>query len=103
MLTLAESGDPVNDPSQVWPENRRQIVAGTLEVSHVFDQKKGGCRDVNFDPTRVPKGITLSDDPVLAARAGIYSHSHSDRVREIGYGKATDAVGKPQKDNAGNK
>jgi catalase len=101
VLTLAEPGDPVNDPSQVWPENRRQIVAGTLEVSRVFDQTKGGCRDVNFDPTRVPKGITLSDDPVLAARAGIYSHSHSDRVREIGYGKATDAVGQPQKDNAG--
>ncbi len=103
VLTLAEPGDPVNDPSQVWPENRRQIVAGTLEVSHVFDQTKGGCRDVNFDPTRVPKGITLSDDPVLAARAGIYSHSHSDRVREIGYGKATDAVGKPQKETSRNK
>ena len=103
VLTLAEPGDPVNDPSQVWPENRRQIVAGTLEVSQVFDQTKGGCRDVNFDPTLVPKGITLSDDPVLAARAGIYSHSHSDRVREIGYGKATDAVGKPQKRTQRNK
>lgn len=103
VLTLAEPGDPVNDPSQVWPASRRQIVAGTLEVSHVFDQADGGCRDVNFDPTRVPKGITLSDDPVLAARAGIYSHSHSDRVREIGYGKATDAVGKNQHDNPRNK
>jgi catalase len=51
----------------------------------------------------VPKGITLSDDPVLAARAGIYAHSHSDRVREIGYGKATDAVGKHQNDNPKNK
>jgi len=103
VLTLAEPSDPVNDPSQVWPEKRRQIVAGTLEVSHVFDQTKGGCRDVNFDPTRVPKGITLSNDPVLAARAGIYSHSHSDRVREIGYGKATDAVGKHQNNNPKNK
>ncbi|KQR93951.1 catalase [Chryseobacterium sp. Leaf180] len=103
VLTLAEPGDPVNDPSQVWPESRRQIIAGTLEVSQVFDQTEGGCRDVNFDPTRVPKGIALSDDPVLAARAGIYSHSHSDRVREIGYGKATDAVGKSQKETIRNK
>lgn len=97
VLTIAEPGDPVNDPSQQWPANRKQIIAGTLEVNRVFDQAEGGCRDINFDPTLVPKGIALSDDPVLAARAGIYSHSYNDRVREIGYGKATDAVGKPKK------
>jgi catalase len=103
VITLAEAGDKVNDPSEVWPESRRQIVAGTLEVSHVFDQADGGCRDVNFDPTRVPKGMALSQDPVLLARAGIYSHSHNSRVREIGYGKATDAVGKHPHVNLKNK
>ncbi|RZJ89683.1 MAG: catalase family peroxidase [Chryseobacterium sp.] len=103
VLTLADSVDPVNDPSQIWPASRTEIVAGTLEVSQVFDQADGGCRDVNFDPTRVPNGIILSDDPVLLARAGIYSHSHNSRVREIGYGKATDAVGKHQNDNRKNK
>ena len=36
----------------------------------------------------------LSDDPVLAARAAIYSQSYNARLREIGFGKATDAVGK---------
>ena len=46
------------------------------------------------DPTLVPPGIELSDDPVLAARAGIYSQSYNARLREIGFGKATDAVGK---------
>ncbi|MEX7540307.1 catalase, partial [Acinetobacter baumannii] len=38
--------------------------------------------------------IELSDDPVLAARAAIYSQSYNARLREIGFGKATDAVGK---------
>ncbi|WP_419870467.1 catalase family peroxidase [Chryseobacterium sp. CT-SW4] len=103
VLTIAEPGDPVNDPSQVWPADRKQIIAGTLKVTRVFDQTEGGCRDINFDPTLVPKGIALSDDPVLVARAGIYSHSYNARVREIGYGKATDAVGKPKNEKPQNK
>lgn len=94
VLQLAEPGDPIDDPSQPWPKDRKEIVAGTLEVRHVTDQKIGRCRDINFDPTLVPPGMKLSSDPVLAARAGIYSHSYNARLREIGFGKATDAVGK---------
>lgn len=92
VLQLAEAGDPVDDSSQPWPSDRRQVVAGTLEVKRVFDQSDGACRDVNFDPTLVPPGIALSNDPVLAARAGIYSHSYNARLREVGFGKATEAV-----------
>ncbi len=29
VLTIAEPGDAVDDPSQPWPERRKQIVAGT--------------------------------------------------------------------------
>ncbi|MEN1956091.1 catalase family peroxidase [Luteimonas changyuni] len=94
VLQIAEPGDPTDDPSQPWPDSREQVVAGTLEVRRVFEQATGACRDINFDPTLVPPGIELSDDPVLAARAGIYAHSYNARQREIGYGKATDAVGK---------
>ncbi|NNJ16276.1 catalase family peroxidase [Pseudomonas putida CSV86] len=94
VLQLAEAGDPVDDPSQPWPPERQQVVAGTLEVTSVRDQAEGGCRDINFDPTLVPSGIELSKDPVLAARAGIYSHSYNARLREIGFGKATQAIGK---------
>lgn len=94
VLQLAEPGDPVNDPSQPWPKERKEVIAGTLEVKNVTEQVNGVCRDINFDPTLVPPGIELSDDPVLAARAGIYSQSYNARLREIGFGKATDAVGK---------
>ncbi|KTT63931.1 catalase [Pseudomonas oryzihabitans] len=96
VLQLAEPGDPVDDPSQPWPAERRQVVAGSLEVRHVADQRLGGCRDVNFDPTLVPAGIELSKDPVLASRAGIYSHSYNARLREIALGKASDAVGEQE-------
>ncbi len=94
VLQLAAPGDPVDDPSQPWPETREQVVAGTLEVRRVFDETDGVCRDINFDPTLMPAGMALSNDPLLATRAGIYAHSYNARLREIGYGKATDAVGK---------
>ncbi|WP_443612595.1 catalase family peroxidase [Acinetobacter pseudolwoffii] len=94
VLQLAEPGDPVDDPSQPWPKDRKQIVVGTLKVKSVTEQEHGNCRDINFDPTLVPPGIELSNDPVLAARAGIYAHSYNARLHEIGFDKATSAVGK---------
>ena len=93
VMSLAEAGDPVNDPSQPWPEDRTRVVAGTLEVTALEDQAQGPCRDINFDPTIVPSGIVLSDDPVLAARSGVYSQSFNARLREIGRGLAAEAIG----------
>ena len=101
VITFAEPGDEIENSAKPWPKNRRQVVAGVLEIKRVFDQTEGGCRDINFDPTKVPSGIEISKDPVLTARAGIYAHSYNARVREIGYGKATDAIGK--KKNSKNK
>jgi len=94
VLTLAEPGDAVNDPSQPWPESRPQVVAGTLEVTGAVDQATGQCRDVNFDPLILPTGIAASDDPVLLARSSVYSESFNRREQEIAHGEATEAVGR---------
>ena len=97
VLQLAQPGDPVDDPSQPWPDDRKKRVAGTLEVTRVEAQSTGACRqDVNFDPSVVPAGVAVSDDPILNARSAAYSHSFSRREREIGYGKATEAVQKQE-------
>lgn len=56
-------------------------------------QATGACRDVNYDPTVVPDGIALSDDPILAARAAAYSVSFNRREREIAQGQAPEATG----------
>ncbi|HII3288961.1 TPA: catalase family peroxidase [Enterobacter roggenkampii] len=96
ILQLAQLGDPVDDPSQPWPDDRKKVVAGTLEVTRVEAQSTGACRDVNFDPSVVPAGVAVSDDPILNARSAAYSHSFSRREREIGYGKATEAVQKQE-------
>ena len=84
VLTLAEPGDPVNDPSRSWPENRTQIVAGTLELTRSEPQATGPCRDINYDPLILPSGIRGSDDPILAARSAVYSQSFNRRERELG-------------------
>ncbi|WP_260438268.1 catalase family peroxidase [Burkholderia cepacia] len=96
VLQLAQPGDAVDDASQPWPADRREVIAGTLEVTSVVEQAEGACRDVNFDPSIVPAGIDVSDDPILNARSGAYAHSFNRREREIGYGKATEAVGKQE-------
>ncbi len=84
VITVAEATDPVLDPSQPWPESRQRINAGTLTVNAVSQQATGACRDINFDPTIVPNGIEISDDPILHARSGVYAKSFNLRQRENG-------------------
>jgi catalase len=93
LLTVAAPGDPVDDPSQPWPQDREHVVAGTLELDTSQPQASGACRDVNYDPTVLPDGIAPSDDPVLAARATVYAQSYNRREREIARGQAAQATG----------
>ena len=93
-VTLAEPGDPVADPSQPWPQGRREVKIGTLTLASMQPQAEGACRDLNFDPLILPDGIEGSDDPILAARSAVYAHSFNRREREIAAGKAPVATGK---------
>jgi catalase len=45
-------------------------------------EEAGACRDLVFDPTILPSGIGLSDDPLLAARSKTYSSSFTRRASE---------------------
>lgn len=82
VLTLAEPGDPVDDPAQPWPAERRQLDAGTLVIHQVQAPEHGACRDLNFDPLILPRGIEASADPILAARSAAYAESFNRRSRE---------------------
>jgi catalase len=93
VVTLAAPGDPVDDPSRVWPTGRAQVVAGTLELDKMTPQATGPCRDINFDPLVLPEGIEQSDDPGLAARSAVYSQSYNRRELEIARGQASAAMG----------
>lgn len=82
VLTLANPGDPTSDPTRAWPADRQTINAGTLVVQQVEPEVDGPCRDINYDPSVLPPGITTSDDPFPAARSAAYRVSHDERMAE---------------------
>ncbi|RZA36688.1 MAG: catalase family peroxidase [Lysobacteraceae bacterium] len=97
VVTVAQDGDSILDPSQQWPAERSQIVVGTVVIERAQAQATGPCRDLNFDPLILPAGVEGSDDPILAARSAAYAVSFNRREREIGKGQAPDAEGKGAK------
>jgi catalase len=82
VVTLANAGDPTADPSKAWPADRRAVTVGTLTVDQVQPEADGPCRDINFDPTVLPNGISTSDDPFPAARSAAYRVSYDLRTAE---------------------
>ena len=85
VVTVANPGDPTSDPSKAWPEGRRTIDVGTLVVQKIEAERDGPCRDINFDPTILPNGIRVSDDPFPAARSSAYAKSYDLRTSEVKY------------------
>jgi len=81
-VTLANAGDPTADPSKAWPADRRTIEVGTLIVQKIEAEADGPCREINFDPTVLPHGIQVSDDPFPAARSSAYRVSYDLRAAE---------------------
>jgi catalase len=82
MLTVGAPDDPTNDATKPWPDSRPTIDAGTITIDAVHTEAPGNARDVNFDPTVLPDGITASDDPLLSARSAVYARSFNRRAAE---------------------
>ena len=80
-LQLAAEGDPTNDSTRPWPSDRRDIVAGRLEVTGPVGDQLDDCERRIFDPTSVTAGIECSDDPVLNFRPLAYDVSYRRRGR----------------------
>ncbi|HWC37588.1 MAG TPA: catalase family peroxidase [Acidimicrobiales bacterium] len=79
-VQLAGEGDPLDDPTAPWPEDRDVVSLGRLEITALaYDRDREGDVLV-FDPIRVPDGIRLTDDPILLARPGAYSISVGRRT-----------------------
>lgn len=80
MLTLGELGDPDNNPTLLWPKERKEIKVGTLTISSAVPQKGAECEKINFDPLIMADGIKPSDDPVLLFRSPGYAVSFGKRL-----------------------
>lgn len=82
VVTVAGPGDNTADPSKAWPTERRKVEVGTLVVQRIEAEADGPCREINFDPTVLPDGMRVSDDPFPAARSSAYRVSYDLRTAE---------------------
>lgn len=80
-VQIAAPSDVVDDPSAHWPDDRRRVDAGTLELTEIAADPEVDGDIVVFDPTRIIDGIELTDDPVLGYRPRAYSVSAELRSR----------------------
>jgi len=93
-MQLGEQGDDTADPTRAWPVTRPRVVMGHL----LLDTLAGSAAEhLSFNPARLPPGIALSDDPILAARDPVYQRSFVLRSQRWSSGPpAPPAVGSAQ-------
>ncbi len=82
-VQLADGDDSIDDPTEVWPDGREVVDLGRLEVTGLASDRERDGDVLVFDPTRVPDGIVLPDDPILHARSGAYRESVTRRVGPV--------------------
>ena len=73
-VQLAGQGDPLDDPTIPWPEDRERITLGRLGINEPHPGERDG-EVIVFDPTRVTDGIESSKDRILNARPHAYTVS----------------------------
>lgn len=79
-IEIGEDGDPLDDPTALWPEGRRRVAVGRLELVAKTSLEEIGDPVMLHDPTRITDGIELTDDPIIEARRGVYDASVADRT-----------------------
>ena len=81
VVYVGQPGDPEDNPTLAWPENRKHLVAGTLTITDATPQQKGvACEPINFDPLVMADGIRPTNDPVLLFRSPAYAVSFGKRL-----------------------
>jgi catalase len=76
---LARDGDPTDDPTAAWPEDREAIAVGQLRVVRAIDPPETATVIRVFDPMRLCDGIEPSADPILQFRPAVYDVSARGR------------------------
>jgi catalase len=79
-LQLAEPGDDINDSTKDWPDTRRAVALGRLEITSLIESRPDLAESMVFDPTNFTDGIDASDDPVLAIRKAVYERAYARRM-----------------------
>ena len=81
LVQLAADGDPTDDVTALWPEDRERVELGRLEITGISATSAADERRLIFDPTNRTDGIDLSADPILLARSAAYAISYAERTK----------------------
>lgn len=76
---LAASGDPTNDATKPWPDDRKLVDLGMLTIDKVVANSAEAEKALLFLPGQLTDGIEASDDPLIDVRNGAYAESFSRR------------------------
>ena len=78
-VQIANPTDPTSDATLVWPDDRKKVVIGVIRLTSVDPKSADTEKGLTYDPTHLTDGIELSDDPLPAFRAQVYSISIARR------------------------
>ncbi len=71
-VQVAEPDDVVDDATKHWPESRKLVEFGKLELTGPVENDAAEQKHIIFDPIPRVTGIEASADPLLELRAAIY-------------------------------
>lgn len=80
IVTIGEPSDPEDNPTLLWPDDRKEVKIGTLTIFSATPQKGAECENINFDPLVMADGIEPTNDPILQFRSSAYAISFGKRV-----------------------
>jgi len=89
VVQLAEASDVTDDATVRWPETRRQIAFGEIELDAVAPDNAAEQRRIIFDPIPRVDGIEASADPLFDPRANVYLMSGRRRRAADGAPRAS--------------
>ena len=77
-VQLAEPGDKIDDPSIAWPDSRKTVELGVVEIDKVNPDSDAAQRALLFLENAVPAGIEPAD-PMVDIRSQAYAVSFGRR------------------------
>jgi catalase len=76
---LAAPGDPTNDASKPWPDDRKIVDLGVVTLTKAAENSLEAQKPLLFLPGQLTDGIEQSDDPLIDVRNSAYAVSFSRR------------------------
>jgi len=81
LAQVAEGGDPVDNPTVVWPETRKKVELGTINITKAVADSQAAEKKLLFVPGALVPGIEAAD-PMIAVRSAAYIVSLSRRAQK---------------------